>query len=108
MSAVPASSAELRVLSGAREIAARGKAIGLPLIALKSELPGWLESGAEKAVGVVILLLAGRVIWKWVRGDYRLGRHRHGVESDVDPGAHRHLHQGQSGLAQVHGLSPWW
>jgi ABC-type nickel/cobalt efflux system permease component RcnA len=68
--------------------------IGLPLIAFKSELPAWLESGAEKAVGVVILVLAARVIWKWVRGDYRLGRHRHGVESDVDPGAHRHLHKG--------------
>lgn len=68
--------------------------IGLPLIAFKSELPAWLESGAEKAVGVVILVLAARVIWKWVRGDYRLGRHRHGAESDVDPGAHRHLHKG--------------
>ena len=33
-------------------------AIGLPLIFLKSELPAWLESGAEQAVGVVILLLA--------------------------------------------------
>lgn len=68
--------------------------IGLPLIAFKSELPAWLESGAEKAVGVVILVLAARVIRKWVRGDYRLGRHRHGAESDVDPGAHRHLHKG--------------
>ena len=49
-------------------------AIGLPLIAFKSELPAWLESGAEKAVGVVILVLAARVLWKWVRGDYRAGR----------------------------------
>ena len=29
--------------------------IGFPLIFAKSELPAWLESGAEKAVGVVIL-----------------------------------------------------
>ena len=28
--------------------------IGFPLIAFKSSLPVWLESGAEKAVGVVI------------------------------------------------------
>ncbi|MGZ5311251.1 MAG: HoxN/HupN/NixA family nickel/cobalt transporter [Solirubrobacterales bacterium] len=61
--------------------------IGLPLIFLKSELPAWLESGAEKAVGVVILALAARVIWKWIRGDYRSDRHRHGPE------AHRHLHR---------------
>ena len=38
MSAVPASSAELRVLQGAREIAARGKAIGLPLIATCADI----------------------------------------------------------------------
>jgi len=62
--------------------------IGLPLIFFKSELPGWLESGAEKAVGVVILVLAARVLAKWVRGDYRASRHEH---SDVAR-EHRHLH----------------
>lgn len=63
-------------------------AIGLPLILLKSELPHWLEAGAEKAVGVVILALALRVIVKWGRGDYRAGAHDH-------PRArHRHLRHG--------------
>jgi hypothetical protein len=42
-------------------------AVGLPLIALKGELPGWLERGAETAVGIVILLLAARVIYRWRR-----------------------------------------
>jgi ABC-type nickel/cobalt efflux system permease component RcnA len=51
--------------------------IGIPLIAFKSELPAWLESGAEKAIGLVIVVLAARVIWKWVRGDFRAGRHAH-------------------------------
>jgi ABC-type nickel/cobalt efflux system permease component RcnA len=70
--------------------------IGLPLIALKSELPAWLEFGAEKAVGLVILVLAARVCWKWARGDYRVGRHRHGAGSDVVAGArHRHLRRGE-------------
>lgn len=86
--------------------------IGLPLIFLKSELPAWLESGAEKAVGVVILLLAGRVIWKWTRGDYRAGSHRH----DADD--HRHLRQDDEhehvavrtpaqafGIGVIHGLA---
>ncbi len=63
-------------------------ALGLPLIFLKGELPGWLETGAERAVGVVILLLAARVIYKWVRGDFRSGAHRH------DRRAHRHLRRG--------------
>ena len=60
-------------------------AIGLPLIFLKEELPAWLESGAEKAIGVVILLLAARVIYKWVRGDFRAGRHVHADERAPPP-----------------------
>ena len=42
-------------------------AVGLPLIALKGELPAWLKSGAETAVGIVIVLLAVRVIYRWRR-----------------------------------------
>ena len=72
-------------------------AIGLPLIAFKSQLPTWLESAAEKAIGIVILLLAGRVIVKWLRGDFRAGphahAHTHGSHSHLrhGPGDHRHL-----------------
>jgi len=51
-------------------------AVGLPLIALKGELPPWLESGAETAVGVVIVLLAARVIYRW-----RRPAHTHHVRS---------------------------
>jgi ABC-type nickel/cobalt efflux system permease component RcnA len=70
-------------------------ALGLPLIALKADLPGWLETGAEKAVGFVIILLAARVTWKWARGHYRAGphRHQHG-DGGVAGGAHRHLRRG--------------
>jgi hypothetical protein len=42
-------------------------ALGVPLIVFKARLPGWLESGAEKAIGAVILLLAARVIYRWAR-----------------------------------------
>jgi len=72
--------------------------IGMPLIAFKSSLPIWLESAAERGVGVVIIVLAGRVILKWVRGDYRAGRHRHAsaVATDVPTGeSHRHLRRGE-------------
>jgi ABC-type nickel/cobalt efflux system permease component RcnA len=68
--------------------------LGVPLIVFKSALPRWLESGAERAVGVVIVILALRVIVKWARGDYRAGRHRHAAPaaSDVPEGeSHRHL-----------------
>ena len=63
--------------------------IGLPLIAFKSELPSWLETGAERAVGVVILFLAARVLFKWWRGDYRSAAHGHAEAAR----AHRHLHR---------------
>jgi ABC-type nickel/cobalt efflux system permease component RcnA len=70
--------------------------IGLPLIAFKADLPGWLEGGAEKAVGLVIVLLAARVSWKWIRGDYRTGAHQHEAGRDVARGTvHRHLRAGE-------------
>jgi high-affinity nickel permease len=68
-------------------------AIGVPLIAFKAELPVWLESGAEKAIGLVILLLAARVIFKWARGDYRATAHAH-VQGHT---SRRHLRRGEGG-----------
>lgn len=71
-------------------------AVGLPLIALKSDLPGWLERGAEAGIGIIIVLLAKRVCVKWLRGDFHAGMHRHGAGSDVAPGTrHRHLRPGR-------------
>jgi high-affinity nickel permease len=67
-------------------------AIGIPLIAFKSEMPAWLERGAETAVGVVILILAARIVFKWARGDFRAGRHSHPASSE--PASHRHLRRG--------------
>lgn len=98
-------------------------AIGLPLIFLKSELPAWLESGAEKAVGVVILVLAARVIFKWSKGDYRAGAHEHRPHAHHahdaghdrrrhlrrGTGAHEHRHvrtpQQALGIGMLHGLA---
>lgn len=71
--------------------------IGIPLIAFESGLPGWLERGAEVGVGLIVLLLAGRVLWKWLRGEYRADTHLHAAgtaDPALGPGAHRHLHQG--------------
>jgi hypothetical protein len=41
--------------------------VGTPLILLGSHVPGWLESGAERAVGAVIVVLALRVLLRWAR-----------------------------------------
>jgi hypothetical protein len=87
--------------------------IGVPLIAFKTELPAALESGAEKAIGLVIVALAARVIFKWVRGDFRATAHTHA-------GGHakrRHLRRGGGehghvrspaqavGIGALHGLA---
>jgi len=67
-------------------------ALGVPLIVFKTALPGWLETASEKAIGVVILGLAGRVVFKWVRGDYRALAHAHDGPSRPDRhGYRRHL-----------------
>jgi len=67
-------------------------ALGIPLIAFKAELPAWLESGAEKGIGIVILVLASRVIVKWARGDYRATAHDH----EYGHSKRRHLRNGGS------------
>jgi ABC-type nickel/cobalt efflux system permease component RcnA len=42
-------------------------------------------------VGIVILLLALRIVVKWARGDFRPGRHAHRQD---DHASHRHLRRG--------------
>jgi high-affinity nickel permease len=92
-------------------------AIGIPLIAFKTELPAWLESGAEKAIGVVILLLALRVMFKWVRGDFRASAHEHAGAGHARrrhlrrDGGHDHRHVAirspaqAAGIGALHGLA---
>jgi hypothetical protein len=70
--------------------------LGVPLIAFKAELPGWLESAAEKAIGAVILVLAVRVIYKWARGDYHADAHAH----NSGHARRRHLRRGPDGSHQ--------
>jgi high-affinity nickel permease len=77
-------------------------AIGVPLIVLRSQIPGWLERGAETAVGIVILLLAARIVVKWMRGDFRAGRHPH--RADARLSGHRHLCLGRRAEHPHHGL----
>ena len=88
-------------------------ALGIPLIAFKAQLPAWLENGAEKAIGVVILVLAARVVFKWARGDYRAGAHAprarggHSRRRHLRRGAtarHRHVRVRSRGQATTIGL----
>jgi hypothetical protein len=86
-------------------------AIGIPLILVKSALPGWLERGAETAVGAVILALALRIVVKWARGDFRAGRHgpdaHHHLRRGGGPHRHRRVRTPQQamGIGLLHGLA---
>ena len=64
--------------------------VGLPLIALKEELPAWIENGAETGVGIVIVALGARLLVNGVR-------RRQG-------GARRSPHQ-SFGIGTLHGLA---
>lgn len=76
--------------------------LGVPLILFKSEMPAWLERGAETSVGVVILVLALRIVVKWARGDFRAGRHEHRNASQSV--GHRHLREGADTVHPHHHL----
>jgi ABC-type nickel/cobalt efflux system permease component RcnA len=91
-------------------------AIGVPLIVFKTELPASLESGAEKAIGALILVLAARVIYKWARGDYRATAHAHeerahgdraprSARADGHP-LRRHLRRGNGGHHHIKVRTP--
>jgi ABC-type nickel/cobalt efflux system permease component RcnA len=59
---------------------------GLPIVLFQSYLPGTLQRVAEGLVGLMIMLLAARLMVRWRRGRFHAHQHRHG---DV---THRHLH----------------
>lgn len=62
-------------------------ALGVPVILFRSELPSGIQATAEIVVGLVILLLALRMLRLWRANDIHVHEHAHaGV-------AHRHLHR---------------
>ena len=69
---------------------------GLPVVLLHSALPDTLQRAAEAAVGVLIVLLALRLLIRWKRGYFHVHPHEHGGVSHVHPhvheGAHSHAH----------------
>src|SRR5262249_5276195 len=56
-------------------------AFGLPIVLFKAYLPVNVQRGAEVAVGVVIVLLAVWLLFRWRRGMFNLHRHDHGEAS---------------------------
>jgi hypothetical protein len=42
-------------------------AVGVPLILADAAVPSWLESAAERLIGIAIIALALRMLWRWHR-----------------------------------------
>jgi len=71
--------------------------LGLPLVLLGRYLPAGIQRAAEVAIGVIIVVLALRLLARWRRGFFHAHHHTHeGGER------HRHLHSHAEGSVHVH------
>lgn len=61
--------------------------LGLPLVLLNRHLPEPVQQMAEVLIGLIIALLAARLLFRWRRGLYHAHAHSHG-----DGPSHTHLH----------------
>jgi ABC-type nickel/cobalt efflux system permease component RcnA len=69
--------------------------VGVPLVLLGRFLPETAAKAAEVAIGIIIALLATRLLLRWRRGLY----HAHSHDGEL---AHRHVHSHASGGSHEH------
>lgn len=65
-------------------------AFGLPVVLLGRYLPEAVQRGAEVAIGVLIVVLAVRLLLRWRRGYFHAHPHRHGDLRHSHPHLHEH------------------
>ncbi len=70
--------------------------LGLPLVLFNRYLPEAVARMAEFAIGIIIILLAVRLLLRWRRGLFHVHAHTH----DREP--HRHLHSHASDPSHEH------
>jgi ABC-type nickel/cobalt efflux system permease component RcnA len=73
-------------------------AFGLPVLLFRSYLPHAVEQSAEALIGLIIVLLAARLLVRWRRGAYHVHLHGHGGL----PHLHAHSHSLGPGHAHAH------
>lgn len=69
--------------------------LGLPAVLFGQHLSPFVQRGAEVTVGVVIVLLAVRLLYRWRRGHFHSHPHSHGELRH----AHPHFHELRTGSA---------
>jgi ABC-type nickel/cobalt efflux system permease component RcnA len=72
-------------------------AVGLPLVVLGQYLPERLGQAAEVVIGLIIVMLAVRLLLRWRRGVFHAHAHSH-----TSGETHRHLHSHAGGSAHQH------
>jgi ABC-type nickel/cobalt efflux system permease component RcnA len=63
-------------------------ALGLPVVLLGRHLPAPAQRAAELAIGIVIVVLAARLLLRWRRGYLHVHVHSHGGISHAHPHVH--------------------
>ena len=67
---------------------------GIPVVLFHQYLPAVVQSLAEAAIGVVIIVLAARLLIRWKRGTFHAHEHVHGGVQHAHPHAHEEHHAG--------------
>lgn len=91
--------------------------IGLPLLLVGQYLPEAVVQAAEVAIGLIIFLLAGKLLLRWHRGLFHVHTHVHDgelhrhVHSHAEASSHEHTHASpirtplsSYGIGLVHGI----
>jgi ABC-type nickel/cobalt efflux system permease component RcnA len=78
-------------------------AFGIPLLLFARQLPATVLQGAEVAIGLIIILLAARLLLRWRRGHYHTHSHGHGGVLHAHPHVHEGVHpESSTGHAHDH------
>jgi ABC-type nickel/cobalt efflux system permease component RcnA len=77
-------------------------AFGLPIVLFDSFLPERVQQGAEVAIGIVIVVLAVRLLMRWHRGYFHAHLHQHAGDTHRHLHAHERAHR-QSSVPHDHG-----
>ena len=93
--------------------------LGLPLVLLGRYLPEQVQRAAEMLIGVLIVVLAAHLLYRWQRGHFHAHAHSHGgpahrhvhAHADEDDASHDHVHAiplrtpfSAYGIGLVHGI----